>query len=602
MAEKSVGELPRVSDIYSDSLFVVEQQRTASSATGEQVINFAKRSVKDYSDAAAKSATAAKASADEAQKALADVENAGKTATQKAKESAESAVKAKAAQTAVENLGVSAYSSESEATVTKLVTDTGVMLRFGLPRGERGPTGEAGATGPQGPVGPTGPQGKAFTYSDFTPEQLALLTGPTGPKGDTGPRGAAGPQGETGVAGKDGVSPTVAVNKSGKTTTVTITDATGAHTATITDGADGATGATGPAGPAGVNGISPVVKVSKSGTVTTVTITDATGDKVATINDGKNGTNGTNGKDGATGATGPTGPQGPAGKDATVNGHNVVTIVGGKSITVTNDGGKLTLDIGPYNPLITPEMHRNMYRGVYLGSAVTEEQRAAIADGSFSGLFVGDYWTISGVNYRIADINYWRNTYSTPFTAPHLVIVPDGSLGSGTMNDTNTTAEGYVGSKMYKEGLTAARQTIRSAFGSLVLPHYEYFTTGMENGKASSSGWILSTADLMSEIMVYGHMHFTAANTGVGVPKYYTNSMTQLALFRLCPEMIITRNSYWLRDFVGTQSWARVSGYGFTYYEPATSTATIRPVFAIGVSGASDPTYPEEPEIMEEAV
>lgn len=99
-------------------------------------------------------------------------------------------------------------------------------------QGERGPQGETGPqglqgvkgeaftyedfspeqlealTGPQGPIGPEGPQGPkgdAFTYSDFTEEQLRLLTGPKGDKGEqglTGPQGEAGPQGPAGENGK----------------------------------------------------------------------------------------------------------------------------------------------------------------------------------------------------------------------------------------------------------------------------------------------------------------------------------------------------------------------------------------------------------------
>lgn len=65
-----------------------------------------------------------------------------------------------------------------------------------------------------------------------------------------------------------GVSPVVKVSKSGKVTTVTITDADGTKTATINDGFD------------------PKVAISKSGKVTTVNITDAEGTKTATINDG----------------------------------------------------------------------------------------------------------------------------------------------------------------------------------------------------------------------------------------------------------------------------------------------------------------------------
>ena len=53
-------------------------------------------------------------------------------------------------------------------------------------QGEKGATGERGVAGPQGAKGE---KGDAFTYADFTQEQLASLKGP---KGDTGPKGDAG--------------------------------------------------------------------------------------------------------------------------------------------------------------------------------------------------------------------------------------------------------------------------------------------------------------------------------------------------------------------------------------------------------------------------
>ena len=86
-------------------------------------------------------------------------------------------------------------------------------------KGEQGPQGlkgDTGATGPQGETGPQGPQGEkgdAFTYADFTAEQLAALkgekgdtgaTGPQGPKGDTGDTGPQGPKGDTGAQGDTG--------------------------------------------------------------------------------------------------------------------------------------------------------------------------------------------------------------------------------------------------------------------------------------------------------------------------------------------------------------------------------------------------------------
>ena len=52
-------------------------------------------------------------------------------------------------------------------------------------------------------------------------------------------QGPAGQDGVNGTDGIDGVSPTVEISKTGKVTTITITDATGPHVATINDGIDG---------------------------------------------------------------------------------------------------------------------------------------------------------------------------------------------------------------------------------------------------------------------------------------------------------------------------------------------------------------------------
>lgn len=84
------------------------------------------------------------------------------------------------------------------------------------PQGPAGRDGRDGLTGPEGPRGPQGiqgeqgipgPKGDAFTYEDFTPEQLEALKGPRGADGDigpTGPQGNTGLQGPKGDPGKDG--------------------------------------------------------------------------------------------------------------------------------------------------------------------------------------------------------------------------------------------------------------------------------------------------------------------------------------------------------------------------------------------------------------
>ena len=50
----------------------------------------------------------------------------------------------------------------------------------------------AALRGPKGDIGAQGAKGDPFTYSDFTPEQLAALRGPIGPQGEIGERGPKG--------------------------------------------------------------------------------------------------------------------------------------------------------------------------------------------------------------------------------------------------------------------------------------------------------------------------------------------------------------------------------------------------------------------------
>lgn len=75
----------------------------------------------------------------------------------------------------------------------------------------------------QGPKGDPGSKGDAFTYADFTQEQLESLKGPKGDKGDkgdTGAKGAAGaqgPQGPQGVQGLQGLQ-----GPAGNAATITI--------------------------------------------------------------------------------------------------------------------------------------------------------------------------------------------------------------------------------------------------------------------------------------------------------------------------------------------------------------------------------------------
>lgn len=228
------------------------------------------------------------------------------------------------------------------------------------------------------------------------------------------------------------------------------------------------------------------------------------------------------------------------------------------------------------------EMHRNFYRGKNLGSTITSDQKTQIKNGTFKDLFVGDYWTINGKKYIIADFDYWYNTGDTAFTKHHLVIVPERSLYSAKMNETNITDGGYVGSQMYTTNLTEAKTTINEAFGDMVLSHREYLTNAVKNGIPTAAAWVDSTIELMNEIMVYGTSIFSASSTGATVPTLHTVENTQLALYRLNPKAYKNRDWFWLRDVVSATTFAYVSGHGDANHSGASGSSGVRPVFPIG--------------------
>lgn len=225
--------------------------------------------------------------------------------------------------------------------------------------------------------------------------------------------------------------------------------------------------------------------------------------------------------------------------------------------------------------------HNGIYRGKYLGSAVTDEQYAAISAGTFEDLYIGDYWTIGGVNYRIAAFDYYFNCGDTATTAHHAVIVPDTALYNATMNATNVTTGGYVGSVMYKTNLATAKTTIKAAFSGHVLSHRIYLTNAVSNGKASGRAWCDSEVDLMNEQMVYGCGVFSPVSDGSTVPINHRVAKSQLPLFALNPGMIGIRTTYWLRDVISAARFALVNGTGIASCDTASLSLGVRPAFCI---------------------
>ena len=226
--------------------------------------------------------------------------------------------------------------------------------------------------------------------------------------------------------------------------------------------------------------------------------------------------------------------------------------------------------------------HNAIYRGKSLGSAVTEAQWAAIKAGTFDDMYIGDYWTIGGVVYRIAAFDYYYKTGDTSCETHHITLVPDGNMYTHAMNDTNNTTGAYVGSKMYTEGLTQAKTTINSAFGEAhVLNHRQYLKNATTDGYESGGSWYDSTVELMTEQNVYGGKIFGNSLNVTALAANYTVDKSQYPLFAFRPDMISNRPWFWLRDVVSASYFALVHGYGTAYCYAASPARGVRPAFSI---------------------
>jgi len=229
----------------------------------------------------------------------------------------------------------------------------------------------------------------------------------------------------------------------------------------------------------------------------------------------------------------------------------------------------------------------DLYRGANLGSgttfatASTAAQRAAIVSGTFEGLFIGDYWTVNNVLYRIADFNYWKRSGDSDFNTNHIVLVPDTSFGNDKMNDSNITTGAYVGSKMYSDSssvLNTARSKIAADFGGYLATHKEYLANAVSDGAQTAGAWFDSTVELMNELMVYGHYVYCRKSNGVYL---YTIDKAQLTLFKLNPAMVNLRYSYWLRDVYSATDFALVGAHGYAATGNASSSSGVRPAFPV---------------------
>lgn len=251
------------------------------------------------------------------------------------------------------------------------------------------------------------------------------------------------------------------------------------------------------------------------------------------------------------------------------------------------------LNIGA-EPGTSAAAHNGIYRGKDLTSVYTIDQLSAkINKGDFSDLFIGDYITkdviVFGktyvINWIFADFDYQLNAGDTPCTAHHIVMIPNGDLGTAKMNDHDVITGGYVGSKMWKTTIPEVATGLKNAFGAAhVLSFRTLLSSDVSTTAASMAGagrvgcstgwtWYDCFCNLLSEPQVYGTHVSGSSVYDIGERK------TQFALFRHDRLVMNARSARWLSAVSHSSGFCYTSYLGNAFAYNATEELSVRPYF-----------------------
>lgn len=241
------------------------------------------------------------------------------------------------------------------------------------------------------------------------------------------------------------------------------------------------------------------------------------------------------------------------------------------------------------------QTHNNIFRGVNLG-ALSSTHIANIQNGSFKGMFIGDYFSVNGSNYVIAGINTKHLKGDSTQLGNHLLLMPDrfSTLKDGTvmrndgkqhyMNDTDTTAGGLAGTKLYQTYMPSIQNKLEADFGSHLLKFREVVSTHVDASGAPDKGeWHDAKLAIPNEVMVYG----TTLNGNNKNSSWYNigDDDVQLPLFRLNPDELTNHRDWglWLRDIHSASEFAYADDNGDASWNGASwPWLGVRAFFLIG--------------------
>ena len=231
--------------------------------------------------------------------------------------------------------------------------------------------------------------------------------------------------------------------------------------------------------------------------------------------------------------------------------------------------------------------HNSIFRGKDVTAYHTDGTLyTRISSGEFDDLFVGDYIIVNNITWRIAGFDIYLDRGEQLLKTHHAVIVPDSNLTNGAMNWDGSAEGGYVASLVYQNDLpTILTDYITPVFGNHVIEYRASLTnginptgynrTGKNDGCSDSYDLYSRKLDLMDECEVYGSAIWSSSGFDCG------SAYTQLPLFALAPQYILSDGPYWLKDVSTSHSYASVNAIGMADRALTGSSIGVRPRFLI---------------------
>ena len=273
----------------------------------------------------------------------------------------------------------------------------------------------------------------------------------------------------------------------------------------------------------------------------------------------------------------------------------------------------------------TVEWHNSHYRGINLISTGHFADMAALLTAiraqDWSDIYIGDYveltFTYEGasrtVKFYVGEIDKFYKVGNTSLETHHLVMVT-GDLGiNQVMNDSNTTAGGYVGSKAHTVTLPALYAILNPLFNNAILTHREHlsntvlsaqtvslslddgngavtyscnnfpvYSSGDPNtpGCVTAGNWYDCNLVLMSEIEMFGSNRF--ASSGIDDIMCPEGQIAAFKYNRNLQTLNRTINT-WLRNVNSASRFCHCSNVGNSHrFDAAITYIRLRPRFLIG--------------------